>query len=271
MKRLAKKFSELKTQNKSAFVAYICAGDPDYSTSLTLLKALPQTGVDIIELGMPFLDPAGDGPIIEEASKRAIAGGMTIVKTLAMVSEFRKNDQLTPLILMGYFNPILKYGLDKFFMDAAKSGVDGMLILDLPMEEEGEILVEISKANLDLIGLITPSTDNDRAKKIAQKSSGFLYLISMLGITGTKVAEISENEKKLTELQKNSNLPIVIGFGIKTPAQAAEFSKIGANGVVVGSVIVKEISDNFLNKKSSQEIVNNTAKLIQDFAQKIHN
>jgi len=271
MKRLEKKFSELKSQNKTAFVSYICAGDPDYSTSLELLKTLPKSGVDIIELGVPFLDPAGDGPIIENASKRAISSGMTLVKTLEMVKEFRKIDEKTPLILMGYFNPFLKYGIDKVFIDAASSGVDGVLIVDLPLEEDQEILSQIKTANIDLIGLIAPSTDINRAQKIAKKSSGFLYLISMFGITGTKVAEVSNNQKKLTELKDISNLPIVIGFGIKTPVQAEEFSKIGANGVVVGSAIVKEIDDNFSNKKSSEEIVNNTAKLISQFANKIHN
>lgn len=270
MKRLEEKFTELKNQNKCAFVSYICAGDPDFETSLEILKSMPKNGVDIIELGVPFLDPAGDGPIIENASKRAIKGGMSLKKTLEMVVEFRKSDEKTPLILMGYFNPFLKYGLDKIFADAVKSGVDGVLIVDLPFEEEEEILSLTKESNLDLIGLIAPTTNQERAKKISEKSSGFLYLISMLGITGTKLAEITQNQENFKNLRAISNLPIVIGFGIKNPNQANEFSQIGVNGVVIGSSIVKEIDDNFLAKKSKLEIVEAVNKKILEFSQKIH-
>ena len=269
MKRLKQKFDELKKQNRCAFISYICAGDPDFSTSLELLKSLPDAGCDIIEIGVPFLDPAGDGPIIEKAAKRAIAGGMTLKKTLQMVEEFRKTNQKTPLILMTYFNPVLKYGLNKIFVDAEKSGVDGMLIVDLPLEEEGEILVEIKKSNLDSIRLITPTTNQARAKKICKNASGFLYLVSMLGITGTKLADISENIKNLQNLRQVSKLPIAIGFGIKTPNQAGEFAKIGVDGVVIGSSLVKEIDDNFLAQKSSAEIVEATIAKVADFAAEI--
>lgn len=266
MKRLEKKFTQLKSQSKCALVGYICAGDPDYETSLQLLKSMPAAGVDIIELGVPFLDPAGDGPIIEAAAKRAIAGGMTLRKVIKMVEEFRKTNQETPLILMGYYNPFLKYGISEIFADLAKSGVDGVLIVDLPLEEEQEILSEIKSFNLDLIGLIAPTTNQERAKKIAQNSSGFLYLISMLGITGTKVAEVSGNKINLQKLREVSNLPIVIGFGIKNPEIAKEFSKIGADGVVVGSAIVKEIDDNFVGKG---DVVKNTVELIKNFSFKM--
>ncbi len=268
MKRLEKKFTTLKSQNKCGLIGYICGGDPDYETSLALLKSMPKAGVDVIELGVPFLDPAGDGPIIENAAKRAISKGMSLKKILEMVVEFRKIDQETPLILMGYYNPFLKYGIDTVFMDAVKSGVDGVLIVDLPLEE-GEILPEIKKANLDLIGLIAPTTNQERARKIAQNSSGFLYLISMLGVTGTKVAEIETNKINLQKLREVSNLPIAIGFGIKNPDIAKEFSQIGVDGIVVGSAIVKEINDNFLAKKSSEEIVGNITEIIQSFAKKI--
>ena len=266
MKRLKQKFDELKKQNRCAFISYICAGDPDFSTSLELLKRLPDAGCDIIEIGVPFLDPAGDGPIIEKAAKRAISGGMTLKKTLQMVEEFRKTNQKTPLILMTYFNPVLKYGLNKIFSDAQKSGVDGMLIVDLPLEEEGEILAEIKKSNLDSIRLITPTTNQARAKKICKNASGFLYLVSMLGITGTKLADLSENIKNLQNLRQVSKLPIAIGFGIKTPNQAEEFAKIGVDGVVIGSSLVKEIDDNFLAQKSSAEIVDATIEKVVDFA-----
>ncbi len=269
MKRIEQKFAELKAKKKCAFVAYICAGHPDYNTSLEILKAMPGKGADIVELGLPFLDPAGDGPIIETAAKCAIANGMTLKKTLEMVAEFRKNDQKTPLILMGYYNQILKYGLDKIFVDAAKSGVDGFLIVDLPLEEEEEILPQISRSGLDLIGLIAPTTSQERAKKIAVKSSGFLYLISMLGITGTKSADITENKNNLQKLRQVSDLPIVIGFGIKTPNAAQEFSQIGADGVVIGSAIVKEIDENYLNKKPVTEIITAATSKVEEFSKEI--
>ena len=271
MKRIEQKFSELKAKKQCAFVAYICAGDPDYKTSLELLKALPKAGVDIIELGVPFLDPSGDGPIIENAAKRSIANGMSLEKTLEMAVEFRKDDKKTPLVLMTYYNPVFKYGLDKIFVNAAKSGIDGFLIVDLPQEEEVEILPKILGSNLDLIRLIAPMTDSTRAKKITKNSGGFLYLVSMLGITGTKSASISDNKNNLQNLRKVSDLPIVIGFGIQTPNQAQEFSRIDVDGVVVGSTIVKEIDKNFSEKKSSAEIVKNVIAQVAEFSRKIKN
>lgn len=269
MKRIAEKFSDLKKQERCAFISYICAGDSDYETSLQILKSLPKSGTDIIELGIPFLDPAGDGPIIENATKRAIANGMSLHKTLQMAQEFRKNDKKTPIILMGYYNPIFKYGLDKIFIDAEKSGIDGMLIVDLPLEEEQEIMPEISKTNIDLIKLIAPTTSKDRVKEISKNAGGFLYLISMLGITGTKSADLSENKENLKKLRESSDLPIAIGFGIKTPQQAGEFSKIGADGVIIGSTIVNEINNAFLAKKSSAEIVELATNKVAEFSKEI--
>lgn len=269
MKRIKEKFAELKAKKQCAFVAYICAGDPDFKTSLEILKSLPKAGADIIELGVPFLDPSGDGPIIENASKHAIAGGMTVAKTLKMAAEFRKDDKKTPLILMSYYNPLLKFGLDKIFKESEKSGIDGVLIVDLPLEEEAEILSQLSKTNLDLIHLFAPTTTKARAEKIAKNAGGFLYLISMLGITGTRSADISENKKNLQKLRQVSDLPISIGFGIKTPKQAGEFSKIGADGIIVGSTIVQEISNNFTAKKTSSEIVVAVIKKVREFAKEI--
>ena len=272
MNRIKEKLSELKSKNKCAFVAYICAGDPNYETSLEILKGLPKAGADIIELGIPFLDPAGDGPLIENASKRAIQNGASLKKTLLMVEEFRKNDQITPIVLMSYYNPILKYGCKDFFANTAKSGVDGILIVDLPVEENEENFALATKNNIDLICLIAPTTSADRIKKISNRSSGFLYLVSMLGITGTKAAKIEENIINLQKIRHNSNLPVVIGFGIKTPSQAGEFAKITSDdeqlldGVVVGSAFVKEIDDNFSAKKSNFEIVSATLKKVEEFA-----
>lgn len=265
--RIEKKFQQLKTEKKSALISYICAGDPDFETSLQVLKAMPKAGCDIIELGIPFLDPAGDGPIIQAASRRAITAGMNLQKVLQMVLEFRKDNQETPLILMGYYNPILKFGLDKIFIEAEKSGVDGFLIVDLPPEEEAEILVEISKTKLDLIRLVAPTTNQERMKKISKNASGFLYLISMLGITGSALANADNNKKHLEDLRQVSNLPIAIGFGISNPNQAKEFSKIGADAIVVGSAIVKEMAE----KKSTVEIVNATSEKISAFSTAIKN
>ncbi|HLD76974.1 MAG TPA: tryptophan synthase subunit alpha [Rickettsiales bacterium] len=265
MKRINKKFQELKTENRKAFIAYICAGDPDFTTSLAILQNLPAAGVDIIELGIAFLDPAGDGPIIESASKRAIKGGISLKKTLQMVEIFRKKDEKTPIILMGYYNNFLKYGIDKFFFDAQKSGADGILIVDLPMEERDEIHAQITKTNIDLISLIAPLTSEERIKKIADEkySSGFLYMISMLGITGTKQAVAKDNKENIAKIRKNSKLPIAIGFGIQTPQQAQEFVKIDVDAIVVGSAIVKEIAD----MKDVKKIM----KKVEEFSNAIKN
>ena len=273
MSRITEKFLELKTKKQCAFVAYICAGDPNYNTSLEILKGLPKAGADIIELGIPFLDPAGDGPLIENASKRAIKNGASLKKTLLMVEEFRKTNQETPIALMSYFNPIFKYGYEKFFQDASASGVDGVLIVDLPFEENEEIFSFSKKSNIniDLISLIAPTTGEDRIKKITTRTSGFSYLISMLGITGTKLAKIEENKINLQKIRNNSNLPTVIGFGIKEPKQASEFAKIGADGIVVGSAFVKEIDESFSAKKSQTEIVEITLKKVAEFSQAIKN
>lgn len=265
MKRIANKFAELKKQKRCAFITYICAGDPDYETSLQVLKSLPKNGADIIEIGAPFLDPSGDGPIIEDAAKRAINNGMTLKKTFKMANEFRKSDKTTPIVLMSYYNPILHYGLDKIFIDAQKSGIDGILIVDLPLEEENEILPKIKETNLDLIKLIAPPTTQSRAKLIAKNASGFLYLVSMLGITGTKLANSKDNQDNLKKLRAISKLPIAIGFGIKTPKQARDFAKIGPDGVVVGSRIVNEINEAVLQKKSSDQIVKSVSKTVSEF------
>lgn len=260
MKRIEQKFLTLKNQKKCAFVAYLCGGDPDYQTSLSSLKILAQNGVDIIEIGVPFLDPAGDGPTIENASKRAIKNGMDLKKTLQLVSDFRQFNQSIPIILMTYFNPLFKFGLQTIFKECALSGVDGVLIVDLPYEEESIITAEISANNLDLIRLIAPTTSDLRTKKILNNASGFIYLISMLGITGTKLAKVEDNINNYNNLRKHTELPIVIGFGIQNEIQANEFSKIGIDGVVIGSAIVKEIVENLPNSIILQNIEKKVAQ-----------
>ncbi len=267
--RIKNKFQELKTQKKAAFVAYICAGDPDYKTCLEILKAMPENGADLIELGIPFLDPAGDGPTIEAASKRSIKNGITLKKVLQMCQEFRKTNSDTPIILMGYYNSFLKYCLEKIFADAEKSGADGVLIVDLPLEERDEIAKEILKTKINFINLIAPLTDETRIKKIvdSKMSGGFLYLISMLGITGTKLADPKENIENIKKIKNNSDLPIAIGFGIQAENQAKEFSKIGIDAVVIGSVIVKEIENN-LGKK---DLVKKVLEKIKSFSEALKN
>ncbi len=269
MTRINEKFTELKEKKQKAFTAYICAGDPDYKTSLEVLKTLPRSGADIIELGIPFLDPAGDGPIIEEASRRAIKNDMNLHKTLKMVQEFRKIDDKTPIILMGYFNPILKFGIDKIFYEAKKSGVDGFLIVDLPLEEEDEIINQIKDNNLDLIQLIAPTTTGERAKKIVKNASGFLYLISMLGITGTKEANFEDNIENVKKLKEISDLPINIGFGIKNPDMAAKFCQLNVDGIVIGSTLVAKIAEILQKPYKKDESLKEITKIVQDFSKKI--
>ncbi len=267
MSRIKDKFQQLSKEDKSAFIGYICAGDPDYETSLAILKGLPKAGVDIIEVGVPFLDPSGDGPVIENAAKRAIKNGMCLKKTLAMISEFRAGNQTTPIVVMTYFNPLLKYGLNKVFSDIKNHGGDAVLIVDLPLEEENEIISQVKNNQLDLIKLIAPTTEIARAKKIVKNASGFLYLISMLGITGTKEAKAEENIENLQKLRRISKLPTAIGFGIQNPTQANEFADLGFDGVVVGSTIVKEIDRNYSEQKNSDEITAAVLKKIKEFAE----
>ncbi|MFT5704069.1 MAG: tryptophan synthase alpha chain [Rickettsiales bacterium] len=243
MTRLKTTFENLKQQNKTAFISFLSAGDPDYQTSLQTIKELPKNGVDIIEIGIPFLDPAGDGPTIEDAGKRAIKNGMNLHKVLKMVAEFRQENQTTPIVLMGYYNPILHYGLEIFCKDAKKSGVDGLLVVDLPPEEDSELKNFTEKNDLDLIKLITLTSDEDRIRTINKSASGFLYLVSILGITGTKSANLDDLKNHLAKIKKVSDLPIAIGFGIKSKKQVQEIADIGANGVVVGSCLVKVIED----------------------------
>lgn len=259
MTRIKTTFQNLKQQNKSAFISFVTAGDPDYQTSLEIIKKLPENGVDIIELGIPFLDPAGDGPTIEAASKRAIANGMNLHKVLQMVSEFRQSNQATPIVLMGYYNPILHYGLEKFCADAAQAGVDGLLVVDLPPEEDLELRNFAQGKNgqnqLDFIKLVALTSDENRIKKIAANASGFLYLVSILGITGTKSANLIDLKNHLQKIKNISNLPVVVGFGIKSKEQIEEIENIGADGVVVGSALVKVIEENLGDNNLIEQLV----------------
>ena len=265
MNRLQNTFKQLKNQNKTALISFITAGDPDYQTSMEILNKLPENGADIIELGIPFLDPAGDGPIIEAASKRAIENGMNLKKLLQMVTDFRKNNQHTPIILMGYYNPILHFGMEKFTAAAKDSGVDGILIVDLPPEEDTDLKILTDKNQLDLIKLITPTSDQKRIEKITSHASGFLYFVSVLGITGTKSSNVDDNKKSVAKIKKISNLPIVIGFGIKQPHQAKEMTETKADGIVVGSALVTIIAEGIKNKSDKKQICANLLNKTKDF------
>ncbi|SDY12341.1 tryptophan synthase subunit alpha [Citreimonas salinaria] len=241
MTRIDATFAKLKAEGRRAFVSYIMAGDPDVETSLELMKGLPAAGVDIIELGLPFTDPMADGPTIQEAGQRALAGGMTLQKTLDMVAEFRKGDDTTPVVLMGYYNPIYSRGVDRFLADARTAGIDGLIIVDLPPEEDDELCIPAGRAGLNFIRLATPTTDDKRLPTVLQNTSGFVYYVSITGITGAAVAQAVDVAPEVARIQKAASLPVIVGFGIRTPETAREIAGV-ADGCVVGSAIVAEMA-----------------------------
>jgi tryptophan synthase alpha chain len=240
MTRIDDTFARLRAEGKKAFVSYIMAGDPDLETSLAVLKGLPAAGVDIIELGIPFTDPMADGPTIQLAGQRALEGGQTLQKTLDMVVEFRKGDNATPIVLMGYYNPIYSRGVDKFLVDAAAAGVDGLIVVDLPPEEDAELCLPAQAAGLNFIRLATPTTDAKRLPKVLQNTSGFVYYVSVTGITGAAAAQAGEVAPEVARIKQSTDLPVIVGFGITTPDAAQTIASV-ADGCVVGSAIVKEI------------------------------
>ena len=255
MSLIEKTFKNTKSQNRAALVTYVMACDPDYETSLEIIKNLPQAGADIIELGMPFSDPMADGPTIQQAGTRALSQDCNLNKILDMVKEFRTDNNDTPIILMGYYNPIYHYSVDKFVKDVTDAGVDGIIIVDLPPEEEAEFTDVATPAGLSLIKLTTPTTDKQRAEKILKNSSGFIYHVSVAGITGQKSPDTKAVKDRIDSLRELTGLPIAVGFGIKTPEQAKEISSL-ADGIVVGSAIVKLIEKNLGNKKTIIESIN---------------
>ncbi len=243
MNRIETTFSALKDQGRKALITFTMAGDPDVAKSQSLLETLASSGADIIEIGMPFTDPMADGPAIQAAGLRALGKGMTLKKTISMVQQFRSKNTKTPIVLMGYFNPILSYGVDAFMKDAAASGVDGLIIVDIPPEEASEINQQVQQNNLCLIRLITPTTDEKRLSVILKGSSGFLYYVSIAGVTGTKSADADTVSRHIESIRTQTSLPLAVGFGIRTPADVAVFSKM-ADAVVVGSAIVQNIEQN---------------------------
>lgn len=241
MTRIDAKFAELKEAGKKAFVSYVMAGDPNYETSLELVKGLPGAGVDIIELGLPFTDPMADGPTIQLAGQRALDGGMTLERTLQLATEFRQQDDTTPIVLMGYYNPIYNRGVDKFLVDAKAAGIDGLIVVDLPPEEDDELCIPAQKAGLNFIRLATPTTDDARLPKVLQNTSGFVYYVSITGITGAAEAESADVAPEVTRIKAATDIPVIVGFGINTPEKAQNIASI-SDGAVVGSAIVSQVA-----------------------------
>jgi tryptophan synthase alpha chain len=239
--RIDKRFAELEAQGRSGLVTFITAGDPDYDTSLAILKALPAAGADIIELGMPFSDPMADGPAIQASSQRALKSGQTMKETLGMVRAFRAADDATPLVLMGYYNPIYVYPVDRFVEDAAKAGVDGLIVVDVPPEEDADLRPAASAAGLSVIRLATPTTDAKRLPAVLANTSGFVYYVSIAGITGTKAPDLAEVKGHVGRIKAQTSLPIAVGFGVKSEGQVSALAEL-AEGVVVGSAIVTAIA-----------------------------
>jgi tryptophan synthase alpha chain len=265
--RIDTRFAELKKQGRAAFVTYVMAGDPDLATSLEIVKALPKAGADVIELGIPFTDPMADGPSIQAAGLRALKAGMTLKKTLGLVRDFRKDDNVTPLVLMGYYNPIYIYGVDKFLTDAKTAGVDGLIIVDLPPEEDDELCIPALKAGLNFIRLATPTTDDKRLPAVLANTSGFVYYVSIAGITGAAAADANAVGEAVARIKRHTGLPICVGFGIRTPEAARAIAE-KADGSVVGTALVDALKNSLdAEGRATAKTVNAVAELTAALAQ----
>jgi tryptophan synthase alpha chain len=264
--RIDVRFAQLKKEGRSAFVAFLMAGDPDPATSLTIIKALPKAGADMIEIGMPFSDPMADGPSIQAAGLRALKAGMTLKKTLELVRAFRESDNTTPLVLMGYYNPIYIYGVDKFLVDAKSAGVDGLIIVDLPPEEDTELCVPALKAGLNFIRLATPTTDDKRLPAVLANTSGFVYYVSITGITGAAAANAKVVADAVARIKRHTSLPVCVGFGIRTPDVARAIAE-RADGAVVGTALVDALRGSLDGEgRASAATVNVVADLAASLA-----
>ncbi|MBT9384555.1 tryptophan synthase subunit alpha [Pseudooceanicola sp. CBS1P-1] len=258
MSRIDARFAELKAQGRKGFVAYIMAGDPDEAKALEIMKGMPAAGVDVIELGLPFTDPMADGPTIQLAGQRALDAGMTLEKTLAMAKAFRESDDTTPIVLMGYYNPIYSRGVARFLVEARAAGIDGLIVVDLPPEEDEELCLPAQAAGINFIRLATPTTDDKRLPKVLQNTSGFVYYVSVTGITGAAAAQSDAIAPEVARIKAKTDLPVIVGFGVRTPDTARSVAAV-ADGCVVGSAIVNEIAQG----KSSDEVLSFIAALAE--------
>jgi tryptophan synthase alpha chain len=265
--RIDARFADLARQGRSAFVTFLMAGDPDPKTSLDIIKGLPKAGADIIEIGMPFTDPMADGPSIQAAGLRALKAGMTLRKTLELVRGFRKDDDATPLVLMGYYNPIYIYGVDKFLADARTAGVDGLIIVDLPPEEDTELCIPAMKAGLNFIRLATPTTDDKRLPAVLANTSGFVYYVAITGITGSASADSTVVGEAVARIKRHTKLPVCVGFGIRTPDAARAIAE-NANGAVVGTALVDALRASLDSEgRATPKTVGAVADLVSALAQ----
>jgi tryptophan synthase alpha chain len=268
--RIEKRFAALKKEGRAALVTFTMAGDPDYDTSLAIAKALPKAGADIIELGMPFTDPMADGPAIQAAGLRALKSGQRMTKTLALVREFRKGDDETPIVLMGYYNPIYIYGNERFLADAKASGVDGLIVVDLPPEQDEELCLPAVKAGLNFIRLATPTTDDKRLPTVLTNTSGFVYYVSITGITGAAAPDTAKVNTAVARIKRHTKLPVAVGFGVKTAEHARAIAE-GADGVVVGSALVDALRQSLDgNGKAGPGTVKAVTGLVSALANGVH-
>ena len=268
--RISKRFKLLQSQKRAGLITFLTAGDPNIDIALDILKKLPNAGADLIEIGMPFSDPMADGPAIQASSIRSLNKGMTLKKTIEMVEEFRKLDADTPIVLMGYYNPIYIYGVEKFLTEAKIAGVDGLIIVDLPPEEEEELCLPALRSQIDFIYLTTPTTNNNRLPKVLKNASGFIYYVSITGITGTSAASIDDVRHHVDRIRNKSNLPIAVGFGIRSPEQVKNVADF-ADAVVVSSALVDIIKANLdENDEPDPHLSEKVIKLVKDLANSLH-
>ena len=268
--RIDRRFAALKKEGRAALVTFTMAGDPDYATSLAILKALPKAGADVIELGMPFTDPMADGPAIQAAGLRALHAGQTLKKTLAAVREFRAGDDATPIVLMGYYNPIYIYGVDRFLGDAKAAGVDGLIVVDLPPEEDSELCLPVMQAGLNFIRLATPTTDDNRLPTVLTNTSGFVYYVSITGITGAAAPDTGKVVSAVARIKRHTKLPVCVGFGVRTAEHARAIAE-GADGVVVGSALVEALRQSLgPDGKPTVKTVTAVTDLARMLAQGVH-
>ena len=264
--RLDRRFAELKAEGRAGLVTFTMAGDPDHDATLAILRALPKAGADIIELGMPFTDPMADGPAIQAAGLRALQGGQRMTKTLAMVAEFRKEDDSTPVVLMGYYNPIYIYGVARFLTDATTAGVDGLIVVDLPPEEDAELCLPALNAGLNFIRLATPTTDDKRLPSVLKNTSGFVYYVSITGITGSATPDPGRVSAAVARIKRHTQLPVAVGFGVRTADQAAAIAR-GADAVVVGSALVDVIKGSLdTSGKATASTTSAVSELVKQLA-----